>query len=108
MILAPSSLIPPTNGGVFAESWGTFLLVMLAAGGAVVAAASGEAVTPGMGGGRARANGDGNHLLYGRGERAHLNLAVTLAFAVRRNFPWRRVPGYVQAQVVGGPLGGTG
>jgi aquaporin Z len=24
---------------------------------------------------------------------AHLNPAVTLAFAVRRNFPWNRVPG---------------
>jgi hypothetical protein len=35
---------------------------------------------------------------------AHLNPAVTLAFAVRRNFPWRRVPGYVLGQVVGGVL----
>jgi aquaporin Z len=35
---------------------------------------------------------------------AHLNSAVTLAFAVRRNFPWRRVPGYVLGQVVGGIL----
>ena len=33
---------------------------------------------------------------------AHLNPAVTLAFALRRNFPWRRVPGYVIAQLVGG------
>jgi aquaporin Z len=33
---------------------------------------------------------------------AHLNPAVTLAFAVRRNFPWRRVPGYVAAQICGG------
>jgi aquaporin Z len=33
---------------------------------------------------------------------AHLNPAVTLAFAARRNFPWRRVPGYVLAQCVGG------
>jgi aquaporin Z len=33
---------------------------------------------------------------------AHLNPAVTLAFAVRRNFPWRRVPGYLIAQAVGG------
>ena len=30
------------------------------------------------------------------------NPAVTLAFAVRRNFPWRRVPGYTIAQVIGG------
>jgi aquaporin Z len=33
---------------------------------------------------------------------AHLNPAVTLAFAVRRNFPWNRVPGYVTAQCTGG------
>jgi aquaporin Z len=33
---------------------------------------------------------------------AHLNPAVTLAFALRRNFPWRRVPGYLAAQLVGG------
>jgi aquaporin Z len=32
---------------------------------------------------------------------AHLNPAVTLAFAARRNFPWRRVPGYIGAQFVG-------
>ena len=35
---------------------------------------------------------------------AHLNPAVTLAFAVRGNFPWRRVPGYLLAQVVGAIL----
>ena len=29
---------------------------------------------------------------------AHLNPAVTLAFAIRRNFPWNRVPGYVLGQ----------
>ncbi|WP_232821443.1 MIP/aquaporin family protein [Acidithiobacillus ferrivorans] len=33
---------------------------------------------------------------------AHLNPAVTLAFAVRRNFPWKRVPGYIFSQFVGG------
>jgi aquaporin Z len=35
---------------------------------------------------------------------AHLNPAVTLAFAVRGNFPWLRVPGYLVAQVVGAVL----
>ena len=34
----------------------------------------------------------------------HLNPAVTLAFAVRGNFPWRRVPGYIVAEVVGALL----
>jgi aquaporin Z len=33
---------------------------------------------------------------------AHINPAVTLAFAARGNFPWARVPGYLIAQVVGG------
>ena len=32
---------------------------------------------------------------------AHLNPAVTLAFAVRRNFPWSRTPGYIVAQLGG-------
>lgn len=32
---------------------------------------------------------------------AHLNPAVTYAFALRGNFPWPRVPGYIAAQVVG-------
>jgi aquaporin Z len=35
---------------------------------------------------------------------AHLNPAVTLAFAARRNFPWNRVPGYMIAQCAGGLL----
>jgi glycerol uptake facilitator protein len=30
---------------------------------------------------------------------------VTLAFAARRDFPWRKVPGYIAAQVVGAFLG---
>ncbi|ARN82423.1 aquaporin [Methylocystis bryophila] len=33
---------------------------------------------------------------------AHLNPAVTYAFALRRHFPWRRTPGYVAAQLAGG------
>ncbi len=35
---------------------------------------------------------------------AHLNPAVTLAFAAARRFPWRCVPGYLLAQCAGGAL----
>jgi glycerol uptake facilitator protein len=36
---------------------------------------------------------------------AHINPAVTLAFALRRGFPWRRVPGYWAAQIFGAFVG---
>jgi glycerol uptake facilitator protein len=32
---------------------------------------------------------------------AHLNPAVTLAFAIKGDFPWANVPGYITAQLVG-------
>jgi aquaporin Z len=35
---------------------------------------------------------------------AHVNPAVTIAFALRRNFPWKKVPLYIVAQVAGGLL----
>jgi len=35
---------------------------------------------------------------------AHLNPAVSLAFAARGDFPWRRVPGYLVAQLLGATL----
>ena len=45
-------------------------------------------------------------LIYTIGETsgAHLNPAVTVAFAARGHFPWRRVPGYLLAQVTGAVL----
>lgn len=36
---------------------------------------------------------------------AHLNPVVSVAFALRREFPWRRVPGYVTVQLGGAALG---
>ncbi|MDQ6721085.1 MAG: aquaporin, partial [Candidatus Dormibacteraeota bacterium] len=43
-------------------------------------------------------------LFMGRVSGAHLNPVVTMAFALRSEFPWRRVPGYVAAQLIGGTL----
>ena len=37
---------------------------------------------------------------------AHLNPAVTLAFALRGSFPWARLPGYWAAQLLGALIGG--
>lgn len=85
---------------LLAEAWGTFLLVLTAAGAGAVRARGG-AVTPAM---AAAAPGlMVMAIIYGMGavSGAHLNPAVTLAFAARGNFPWGRVPGYLLAQFLG-------
>lgn len=87
---------------IFAEAWGAFLLVLVAAGSGVVAAKSGGAVTLSM---QVAAPGLMVMVIIyfmGTVSGAHLNPAVTLAFALRGNFPWHRVPGYVLAQLLGG------
>jgi aquaporin Z len=43
-------------------------------------------------------------LFMGTVSGAHLNPAVSVAFALRGDFPWRRVPGYVLAQLAGAVL----
>jgi glycerol uptake facilitator protein len=47
--------------------------------------------------------------IYGVGavSGAHLNPAVTLAFAAQGAFPWANVPYYILAQLLGGVIGGT-
>ncbi|HQR79516.1 MAG TPA: aquaporin [Actinomycetota bacterium] len=90
---------------LFSEVWGTFLLVLVAAGGGVIgAAAFGSDLTLAM---KALAPGMmvmGIIFFMGTISGAHLNPAVTLAFAVRGNFPWIRVPGYIVAQLAGAIL----
>ena len=43
-------------------------------------------------------------LFMGKVSGAHLNPAVSIAFALRRDFPWQRVPGYIVVQLVGATL----
>ena len=43
-------------------------------------------------------------LFMGAVSGAHLNPAVSLAFAMRGDFPWRRVPGYIIVQLLGATL----
>ncbi len=89
---------------LFSEVLGTFLLVLAGAGGGVVDAVShggvsrGAAVTaPGL-------TVMAVILFMGAVGGAHLNPAVSIMFWLRGDFPWRRVPGYVVAQVLGATL----
>jgi len=89
---------------IVSEIWGTFLLVLVGAGGAVVNAHDGGrtshavlAIAPGM---------MVMSIIYFMGtiSGAHLNPAVTFAFALRRNFPWNRALGYIVGQAIGAIL----
>jgi aquaporin Z len=89
---------------LFCELFGTFFLVLAGAGAGVVSAAAAEPV------GRAASvtapalTVMAIILFMGAVSGAHLNPAVTVAFAVRGDFPWRRVPGYVIVQLLGAAL----
>jgi glycerol uptake facilitator protein len=105
-----------TAGELLSELIGTFVLICFGDG--VVAMA--VAALNQSGRGTLIFNASGDWLLIGWGwgiavtfgvyvaggiSGAHINPAVTLAFAVRRGFPWRKVPGYIAAQLVGAFLG---
>ena len=86
---------------LLAEVLGTFTLVFAGTGAIVANGVSGGAVTHG---GIALTFGLVVMALiytYGDVSGAHLNPAVTVAFAVAGRFGWREVPGYVLAQVLG-------
>ena len=89
---------------LFSELFGTFLLVLAGAGAAVVGAVSHGAISrpaavaaPGLA-------VMAIILFMGAVSGAHLNPCVTLAFSLRGDFPWRRLPGYVLAQLAGASL----
>ena len=89
---------------LLAELLGTFSLTLVAAGAVVIAS-----VNHGTPGYTAQVVGPGllvMVMIYTVGpiSGAHLNPVVTLAFALRRDFPWRRVPGYWVSQFLGATL----
>jgi glycerol uptake facilitator protein len=99
-------------GEHLAEFLGTFVLICLGDG--VVAMAVAALNQSGRGAQIFDASGDWLIIGWGWGlavtfgvyvaggiSGAHINPAVTLAFAARRGFPWRKVPGYIAAQVLG-------
>ncbi|MEM9913365.1 MAG: aquaporin [Planctomycetota bacterium] len=92
---------PPLVGKMIAEAIGTFLLVLFGIGVVHVAVFGGALVGLGQ---VAVAWGIGIGLaIYATAaiSGAHLNPAVTLAFAVFRGFSWKHVGPYVAAQFVG-------
>ena len=87
---------------LFSELLGTFLLVLAAAGGGLLHAKgqvtlSAAVVAPGL-------TVMAIVLFMGAVSGAHLNPVVSIAFALRGDFPWTRVPRYVLAQLLGAAL----
>ncbi len=90
---------------LFSESLGTFFLVLVAVGGGMVNARFGGSAVPY--GARVVAPAlmvAAVILFMGAVGGAHLNPAVSIAFAARGNFPWKRVPAYILAQFLGAIL----
>jgi aquaporin Z len=86
------------------ELLGTFFLVLVAAGGGMMGQAfpntisrTAAVVAPAL-------MVLAIILFMGKVSGAHLNPAVSIAFSLRGDFPWRRVPGYIVAQLAGAVL----
>ncbi|RAK66163.1 MIP/aquaporin family protein [Hymenobacter edaphi] len=96
---------PTPRAALLAELLGTAFLVFLGTGAAVVDELAGGVI--GHGGVAAAFGLVVVVLIYTFGDvsGAHLNPAVTLAFAAAGRFAWRRVPGYALAQVLGAVAG---
>ena len=89
---------------LFSELLDTFFLVLVAAGAGMM-----NAAFPGTIGRSAAVVAPGLMvmafiLFMGHVSGAHLNPAVTIGFALRGDFAWRRVPGYIVVQLVGATL----
>jgi aquaporin Z len=87
---------------LFSELLGTFALVLVAAGGGILHAKgqislAAAVVAPGL-------MVMAIILFMGAVSGAHLNPGVSLAFALRGDFPWKRVPGYIVIQLIGATL----
>ena len=87
---------------LFSELFGTFLLVLVAAGGGILLgkgqiSLAAAVVAPGL-------MVMAIILFMGAVSGAHLNPAVSLAFALRGDFPWNRLPGYIIVQLLGATL----
>ena len=89
---------------LFSELFGTFLLVIVAGGGGMMSEAFPNTITrtaavvpPGL-------MVLAIILFMGKISGAHLNPAVSVAFSLRGDFPWRRVPGYILVQLIGATL----
>jgi aquaporin Z len=90
---------------LFSELLGTFFLVLVAVGGGMVSARfGGDAVPYGAKVVAPALMVMAIILFMGTVSGAHLNPAVSMAFALRGDFPWRRVPAYIVAQFAGAVL----
>jgi aquaporin Z len=90
---------------LFSELLGTFLLVLVAVGGGMVSARfGGNAVPYGAKVVAPALMVMAIILFMGTVSGAHLNPAVSIAFAARGDFPWKRVPAYIVAQFLGAIL----